>query len=138
MCIQIEIEVVAFDTLFTCYRDDFFLLYVCSSISSTLNAMAMVIFQEFIKPCQPGMSEKKATLISKAIVFAFGAIFITFATIAKYLGKGVVAVSIFMLLIDCNRRVILLHLNTNFVWIGTCYIPFLINDNCSRTEMAVY
>ena len=68
----------------------FFLSY--STISSLLNSGALIILEDFVKPCKPGLTDKKATVISKIIAFSMGIVALILVLFIRYAGGGVLSV----------------------------------------------
>ena len=64
-----------------------------STVSSGLNALAMVTFQDFIQGgCEIKMSEKKKTIVSKALAVGYGILAYVIVFLVKYL-PGVLEVT---------------------------------------------
>eukprot|EP00057_Strongylocentrotus_purpuratus_P014276 XP_011668750.1 PREDICTED: sodium-coupled monocarboxylate transporter 2-like [Strongylocentrotus purpuratus] len=57
-----------------------------STISSGLNAVAAVTTEDVIKPCWPGLSDKRYTQLSKLMALTYGILTIGFAFLASLLG----------------------------------------------------
>ena len=74
--------------------------YHFSTVSSTLNSIAAVILQDFIRPYKPSLSDKNATIITKGVSIALGAVAILLVLFARYFGSGVLSVS--KLFITCK------------------------------------
>ena len=70
---------------------DIFLFF--STISSTLNALAAIILEDFIRPLRPNLSEKNATILTKIVSFLMGGVAIVLVLFARYFGQGILSVS---------------------------------------------
>ena len=46
-----------------------------------------------MKPCKPGLSDKRATVVSKIIALLLGLLSILLVVLIKFAGKGIVSVS---------------------------------------------
>ena len=62
-----------------------------------MNAAAAILLQDFVRPCKPNLSEKSATLITKLLSLGLGAVAIAFVLFARYFGRGIASVSIYLL-----------------------------------------
>uniref|UniRef100_A0A6Q2Z0U1 Sodium-dependent multivitamin transporter n=1 Tax=Esox lucius TaxID=8010 RepID=A0A6Q2Z0U1_ESOLU len=58
-----------------------------STISSAFNSLATVTMEDLIKPYCPGMTEAKATLLSKGLALAYGLVCLAMAYIASLMGS---------------------------------------------------
>ncbi|XP_059148824.1 sodium-coupled monocarboxylate transporter 1-like [Physella acuta] len=65
-----------------------------SSISSALNSMAAVTWEDFLKPCLKNVKDEKATQITKCLAAAYGALGIGVAFLVKELGGTVLQASL--------------------------------------------
>ena len=69
------------------------MLFVRSTISSLLNSGALILLEDFVKPCMPGLTDKKATVVSKVMAFSMGIVALILVMFIKYTGSGVLSVS---------------------------------------------
>ncbi|XP_027520016.1 sodium/iodide cotransporter [Corapipo altera] len=60
-----------------------------STASTSINAMAAVTVEDFVKPRLPSLSPRKLTLISKGLSLTYGTSCITVAALSSLLGGGV-------------------------------------------------
>ncbi|XP_071434033.1 sodium/iodide cotransporter isoform X1 [Pithys albifrons albifrons] len=60
-----------------------------STASTSINAMAAVTVEDFVKPRLPALSPRKLTLISKGLSLTYGTSCITVAALSSLLGGGV-------------------------------------------------
>ncbi|TRZ09693.1 hypothetical protein HGM15179_017423, partial [Zosterops borbonicus] len=60
-----------------------------STASTSINAMAAVTVEDFVKPRLPGLSPRRLTLISKGLSLTYGTSCITVAALSSLLGGGV-------------------------------------------------
>ncbi|MCI4389199.1 hypothetical protein PGIGA_G00095210 [Pangasianodon gigas] len=67
-----------------------------STISSAFNSLATVTMEDLIKPFYPGMTEARATLLSKGLALGYGLVCLAMAYIASLMGSVLqAALSIF-------------------------------------------
>ncbi|XP_060773303.1 solute carrier family 5 member 6a isoform X2 [Neoarius graeffei] len=67
-----------------------------STISSAFNSLATVTLEDLIKPFYPGMTEARATLLSKGLALGYGLVCLAMAYIASLMGSVLqAALSIF-------------------------------------------
>ncbi|KAF7690054.1 solute carrier family 5 member 6a isoform X1 [Silurus meridionalis] len=67
-----------------------------STISSAFNSLATVTMEDLIKPFYPEMTEKRATLLSKALALGYGLVCLAMAYLASLMGSVLqAALSIF-------------------------------------------
>ncbi|XP_027010015.2 solute carrier family 5 member 6a isoform X1 [Tachysurus fulvidraco] len=67
-----------------------------STISSAFNSLATVTMEDLIKPYYPGMTEARATLLSKGLALGYGLVCLAMAYIASLMGSVLqAALSIF-------------------------------------------
>ena len=71
--------------------------YFDSTISSTVNALAANVLEEFIRPWKPDLSEKKATIITKVVSLVMGGLAIVLVLFARYFGRGILSVSVLII-----------------------------------------
>uniref|UniRef100_A0A8C8ST99 Solute carrier family 5 member 12 n=1 Tax=Pelusios castaneus TaxID=367368 RepID=A0A8C8ST99_9SAUR len=60
-----------------------------STVAASINALATVTFEDFVKNCFPNLSERKSTWVSKGLCIVFGVLCTSMAVAASLLG-GVV------------------------------------------------
>ncbi|XP_006111564.2 sodium-coupled monocarboxylate transporter 2 [Pelodiscus sinensis] len=64
-----------------------------STVAASINALATVTFEDFVKDCLPNLSEKNSTWVSKGLCVVFGVLCTSMAVAASLLG-GVVQASL--------------------------------------------
>ncbi|XP_058519231.1 sodium-coupled monocarboxylate transporter 2 isoform X2 [Ochotona princeps] len=62
-----------------------------STVAASINALATVTFEDFVKSCFPHISDKKSTWISKGLCILFGVICTSMAVTASLMGSVVQA-----------------------------------------------
>ncbi len=60
--------------LLMCISTSYIISLIFSTLSSVLNAVALVILEDFIRPFNPTLEEKTATRITKGISLAVGGV----------------------------------------------------------------
>uniref|UniRef100_A0A8C6SUG9 Solute carrier family 5 member 6 n=1 Tax=Neogobius melanostomus TaxID=47308 RepID=A0A8C6SUG9_9GOBI len=66
----------------------------CSTISSAFNSLATVTMEDLIKPQFPSMSERRATLLSKALAAFYGLLCLAMAYVTHLMGDSVLQVAL--------------------------------------------
>jgi hypothetical protein len=82
-----------------------------------LNSGALVILEDFVRPCKPGLSDKKATVVSKVIALSLGIVSLLLVVLIKFAGKGIISVSILNICYIYNiykKFIILIYHQVNF------------------------
>lgn len=73
-----------YDFLNLKYGTDFF----CSTVSSGLNSLAAICLEDFVRPfCCVGMSDARATHVSKGLAMGFGVLCFGLVFVASQLGN---------------------------------------------------
>ncbi|MEJ1278539.1 solute carrier family 5 (sodium/glucose cotransporter) member 12 [Cricetulus griseus] len=62
-----------------------------STVAASINALATVTFEDFVKSCFPHLSDKKSTWISKGLCLLFGILCTSMAVVASFMGSVVQA-----------------------------------------------
>ncbi|XP_036042443.1 sodium-coupled monocarboxylate transporter 2 [Onychomys torridus] len=62
-----------------------------STVAASINALATVTFEDFVKSCFPHLSDKKSTWISKGLCLLFGIMCTSMAVVASFMGSVVQA-----------------------------------------------
>ncbi|XP_057637491.1 sodium-coupled monocarboxylate transporter 2 [Chionomys nivalis] len=62
-----------------------------STVAASINALATVTFEDFVKSCIPHLSDKKSTWISKGLCLLFGILCTSMAVVASFMGSVVQA-----------------------------------------------
>ncbi|KAK7904229.1 hypothetical protein WMY93_016836 [Mugilogobius chulae] len=65
-----------------------------STISSAFNSLATVTLEDLIKPHFPAMSERRATLLSKALAMFYGLLCLAMAYVTHFMGDSVLLVAL--------------------------------------------
>ena len=97
---NIKLLKLQFVTTFTQYHSKH-ILYFFSTISSLLNTTAAIVLEEFVRPCRPNISDRRAAVASKIISLIMGVICIVLVLFAKQFGSSLLSVSISMLFLQC-------------------------------------
>ncbi|KAM7327609.1 hypothetical protein ACRRTK_013976 [Alexandromys fortis] len=61
------------------------------TVAASINALATVTFEDFVKSCFPHLSDKKSTWISKGLCLLFGILCTSMAVVASFMGSVVQA-----------------------------------------------
>ncbi|XP_077785846.1 sodium-coupled monocarboxylate transporter 2 [Podarcis muralis] len=62
-----------------------------STVAASINALATVTFEDFVKHCLPNLSERTSTWVSKGLCIVFGVICTSMAVAASFMGPVVQA-----------------------------------------------
>ncbi|XP_052581313.1 sodium-coupled monocarboxylate transporter 2 [Peromyscus californicus insignis] len=62
-----------------------------STVAASINALATVTFEDFVKSCFPHLSDKMSTWISKGLCLLFGILCTSMAVVASFMGSVVQA-----------------------------------------------
>uniref|UniRef100_A0A8C6QWC7 Solute carrier family 5 (sodium/glucose cotransporter), member 12 n=1 Tax=Nannospalax galili TaxID=1026970 RepID=A0A8C6QWC7_NANGA len=60
-----------------------------STVAASINALATVTFEDFVKSCFPHLSDKQSTWISKGLCLVFGILCTSMAVVASFMGSVV-------------------------------------------------
>ena len=63
-------------------------IFLCSTVSSGLNSLAAICLEDFVRPfCCVGMSDARATHVSKGLAMGFGVLCFGLVFVASQLGN---------------------------------------------------
>ncbi|ESO84103.1 hypothetical protein LOTGIDRAFT_108194 [Lottia gigantea] len=100
-----------------------------SSLSSSMNAVPAIIYQDFIKPVYPNLSEKRSVILAKVIVLVYGVCCFAFAYLVSQLGS-VLQVTYTLLIVTIAPMYGFFYVGMLFPWVNNkgaivgCFVSF--------------